>query len=184
MSGMEIPAAAALIGAGATAYGTVAGVSAGETKKQAGLMAASEQSKAYEFEQSGYQRQATQIKSAAAADEAKRRDDLVSSLDTIQVMRAGRGLDLDSPTGRAISAGVTDTAERNIATSKSNYAQQAANSELAAALAGRKARYALIAGQYGAAADDASIDATIASGVGKIAGLGLSLSRPYVPRTG
>jgi hypothetical protein len=143
-------------------------------------MAAREQAEAQEFEARGYDRQGTRIRSAGAVEEASRRLDLESSLETIQVLRAGRGLDLDSPTGRAIMSGVTSTAERNIMTAKTNYALQAVNSELQGELSRRKARYSLLAGEAGAAATDATIrgidstiDATWAAGIGKAAGAGL-----------
>jgi hypothetical protein len=47
------------------------------------------------------------LQTQAAQDEANRRNDLESSLETIQVMRAGRGVGLDSPTGQAILSSTT-----------------------------------------------------------------------------
>jgi hypothetical protein len=120
MSGMEIPVALAAAGAGTTAYGTISSANAQEKGKQASLMAAQEQSNAQNFEAGQYDIQGKRIRSAAAADEAARRTDLESSLETIDAMRAGRGLSLDSPTGRAISNNVTAVGERNIATRRPN----------------------------------------------------------------
>lgn len=195
MSGMEIPAAVAIgssvIGAGTSIYGSMKSAEAQEAGKVASaasshaqLMAAQEQAAAFEFEGRQYDRQGKQIRAAASSDEASRRDSLASSLETIDVLRAGRGLDPDSPTGRAIMSGITSTAEKNIETSKSNFALQSVNAELAGELSRRKARYSLLAGEAGAAAGaagqraaDANIDATIAGGFGRVAGIGMDLTK-------
>jgi hypothetical protein len=219
MSGAEIPIAALALGgvsAGTSLYGTSKAAAAQETGKQASLMAAQEQSKAYEFEagqldrqagqydlQAGqydkqggqYDLQAKRIRSAAAVDEAARRTDLESSLETIDAMRSGRGLSLDSPTGRAISRNVTATGERNIMTSKTNFLLdaeksgfqgeqsrfqgeqtrfQGEQSRAQAELSRLKARYSLLAGEAGASAADDQIAATWAGGVGKVASIGMS----------
>lgn len=179
MSGAEPLLIASVIGsAGTTAYGTMKSAEALGASKEAQLMAAQEQSEASLFEKRQQEIQAKRYRSAAAADEAVRRDSLQSSLDTIDVFRAGRGLSLDSPTGRAIQAGVSDRAERDIITSRTNLLAEAANRDLAAELAGRKSRYSLMAGDAAARATDAQIGATYAAGIGKIAGIGLDLAKP------
>jgi hypothetical protein len=172
MSGMEIPLAIAAVGA--TGAGTVMSAGAQEKGKQASLMAAQEQSNAQNFEAGQYDIQGKRIRSAAAADEAARRTDLESSLETIDAMRSGRGLSLDSPTGRAISRNVTATGERNILNSRTNMLLQAEQSDAQAELSRRKARYSLLAGEAGASAADDQIAATYAGGVGKLAGIGMS----------
>lgn len=176
MSGMEAPALIALaVGSGAaTAYGTMKSADALDSSRQAGLFAAQEQSAAQEFEARQIELQGKRFRNAAAGDEAARRTDLESSLETIQVMRAGRGLDLGSPTGRAIMESTTATGERNIMTAKGNYLLDAANADLSAELSRRKARASLIAGDYGASAADAQISATYASGIAKVAGIATS----------
>lgn len=125
--------------------------------REAQQMAAREQADAFEFEGRGLDRQATRYRSAAAVDEAARRTDLQNSLETIQVMRAGRGLSLDSPTGKAITSGVTERASRDIMTSKSNFLLDAAQSDVSAELSRRKARYAELAGESAAKGVDAQI---------------------------
>lgn len=185
MSGMEIPAALALAGgvasAGATAYGTMASADALGKSRSATLMAAQEQSAAQEFEAQQLELQGKRIRSAASEDEANRRTDLVSSLQTIDALRAGRNVELDSPTGRAITAGVTSRAEHNIIGARDNYLLQAANSDLSAELSRRKARYSLLAGDASAGAIDDQIAATYAGGIAKIAGIGSSFLKPQYP---
>jgi hypothetical protein len=181
MSGAEIPLAMTAVSAGASLFGTASSAGAQGRQKQATLMAAQEQAAAHEFEGRQLDLQGKRIRSAGAVDEAARRIDLESSLQTIEALRAGRGLDPDSPTGRAITAGATERGEKNILTSKTNYALQAANSELQGELSRRKARFTLMAGEAGAAAIDDQIDATWASGIGKVAGIGMSaLKMPAV----
>lgn len=190
MSGAEPFLLAAAVGS--SAYGTYQQVQAGNAQKEAlqssreaNLLASKEQAEAYQFEQRQYERRGQAIRTAAAQDETNRYDALQSNLETISAIRSGRGVDLDSPTGRAISDSVSSTALRDIRTSKSNYALEAANSDLAAALAARKAAYTTYAGQMGYDAADASIraadagiNAAIAGGVGRIASLGIDYMRP------
>lgn len=175
MSGMEIPLAVAAVGA--TGASTLASAGALGKSKSATLMAAQEKANAEEFEGRQYDLQATRIRSAAAADEASRRTDLMSSLETIDAMRAGRGLSLNSPTGRAIASGVSQRAERNILQSRTNFQLNAAQSELQGELSRRKARYSLLAGETQADAIDDQILATYAGGVGKIAGIGMGFAK-------
>ncbi|MCA1831232.1 MAG: hypothetical protein LC750_00530 [Actinobacteria bacterium] len=191
MSGAEIPVIAAVVGAGASAYGTFSQVQAGNAQKdslqstrESNLLASKEQAEAYEFESRQYERRGKAIRTAAAQDEAKRYDDLESSLETISAIRSGRGVDLDSPTGRAISDSVSAKALTDIRTSKSNYALEATSGDLASALAARKAAFTTYAGQMGydageasIRAADAGINAAIAGGIGRIAGLGLDYAR-------
>lgn len=196
MSGMEIPLILGGVSAGATAFGTMKSVEAQEAakdqlglKREADIMASQESSRAYEFEARQYERQGKAIKVAAAQDETNRFRNLQSSLETIETIRAGRGLDPDSPTGRAIREGVLETASRDITTSKANSRLQIENATMASELAKRKSQFALLQGYYGAQSNDAAmraadagIDATIVGGIGKVADIGMSFykqSRTY-----
>ena len=156
MSGLEPIAIPLLIGS--TAVGTATSVYGQQ-------MAGQEAKRSADFEAQQYDRQAKAYMTQAAQDEAARRRDLESSLETIQVMRAGRGLSLDSPTGRAIVEGVTSRAEDDIHTSKANIFSKLSNAELAAGQSRRRGDASLLAADIGSVA-------TIASGVGKIATAG------------
>lgn len=114
------------------------------------LMAAGEKSAAAEFEQQQYQQQAQAAKTAALQDEAARRRDLTSSLQTIQAIRAGRGVGSGSPTAMAIYGDTISRAEDDIFTSKANYAAKADLAQRASFLSGRKASTSLLAGNLGA----------------------------------
>lgn len=151
MSGMEIPLLVAGVGTATSIFGQ--------------QMAGQEANRAAQFEAQQLERQSRSYLTAAAQDEAARRRDLESSLETIQVMRAGRGVGPDSPTGRAILESTTDTAERAIGTSKANILDKASASELAAGQIRRKGRASLLAADIGSLT-------TAASGIGKIATAG------------
>jgi hypothetical protein len=103
-----------------------------------------------QFEREQLQIAAQQNKIAAAQAEAGRRQDLVSSLETIQAMRAGRNTGTYSPTGRAILANVVDDAESDIITERVNYMQRADLNRRASFLAERKGKASLLAGNLGA----------------------------------
>jgi hypothetical protein len=156
MSGLEPLIIPALIGS--TAVGTATSVYGQQ-------MAGQEAKRSADFEAKQLEQQSRAYQTQAAQDEAKRRGDLESSLETIQVMRAGRGLSLDSPTGQAILTGVTENAESDIATSKANIYGRASNAQLAASESRRKGDYSLLAADIGSVT-------TIASGFGKIATAG------------
>lgn len=119
-------------------------------------LAADEQAAAFEFEGRQNDRTATRYRSAAAVDEAARRRDLDSSLQTIDAMRSGRGLSLDSPTARAIRSGVTEAADRDILASRTNYLIESGNQELAGELARRKARFSTLTGEQAIASGERS----------------------------
>jgi hypothetical protein len=195
MSGAEIlPLAMAGASAGATLFSTAKSAEAQEAskeqlalKREADIAASRESYDAYQFESRQYDRQGKQIRIAAAQDEANRYDKLTSSLDTIAAIRAGRGLDLDSPTGRAIRQGQVSDALADIDTSRANSRIAEAQTKLASELAMRKSRFALLQGYYGAVSNDAAreaadagISATLAGGIGKVAGIGMDLYRQRV----
>jgi hypothetical protein len=129
------------------------------------IMAGQEKSYAAKFEQQQLLGQQDQLKAQAdntriAADqaEARRREGLVSSIESIQSIRAGRNVGSASPTGMAILDSLIGNTERDIGTerfnllSKADQSRMAAdNAGLAATMAGRKARTSLMAGYLDAA---------------------------------
>lgn len=151
MSGLELLPAMAIAG---TAIGTATSVYGQQ-------MAGQEAKRSADFEAAQLEKQSKAYQTQAAQDEANRRIDLESSLETIQVMRAGRGVGLDSPTGQAIVTSTTNRAERDITTSKANILGRASNAELAASETQRKGSASLLAADIGSLT-------TIASGVAKV----------------
>jgi hypothetical protein len=140
MSGMEPLMIAAIVGGTAVqAYGH--------------QMAGQEASHAAEFEQQQLQIQAQTQKTAADQAEARRRDELTSNLETIQAIRAGRGVGAGAPGETALLTSVIDKQERDIGIERFNYLQKADLSQRAALLAGRKAQTSLLAGDLAAASD-------------------------------
>lgn len=139
MSGLEIPALVALVG----------GTALTATSQ---VMQGREQARAADFEnqQLSIQEQAT--RTAAMQDEARRRDELTSNLETIQAIRAGRGVGAGSPGGMAILDSITSDAERDIGISKSNYATKADLTRRAGEMAQGRGRMSLLAGYLGAGA--------------------------------
>lgn len=114
------------------------------------MMAAGEKSAAAEFEQQQYKTQADAARTASLQDETARRRDLDSNLQTIQAIRAGRGVGSGSPTAMAIYDSTISRSEDDIAASKANYAAKADLAQRASFLSGRKASTSLLAGTLGA----------------------------------
>jgi DUF1680 family protein len=137
MSGLEPLAIAALVGGTAASAGSQ-------------LMAAGQQSAAAEFESQQYAQQAQAAKTASLQDETARRRELTSNLETIQAIRAGRGVGSGSPTAMAIFDSTIGKSEDDIAASKANFAAKADLSERASILAKKKASTSLLAGDLGA----------------------------------
>jgi hypothetical protein len=107
--------------------------------------------------------QAENTRIAADQAEARRREGLVSNIESIQSIRAGRGVGSASPTGMAILDSIIGNAERDIGTERYNYLAKADqsrmesdNAGLASTMAGRKARTSLMAGYLDAAGTVAS----------------------------
>lgn len=146
-----IAGVAAVAGSGIQAYGA----------HKAGV----EQARAAEFEKQQLEIQAQVARTAADQDEARRREALVSNMETIQAIRAGRGVGSNSPTGEAILTSAIDQQERDIGIERANYLTKADLSLRAAQLADRKARTSLLAGNLTAASD-------ILSGVSRAASIG------------
>lgn len=116
-------------------------------------MAGQEASRAAEFEQQQLQIQAQTSRTAADQAEARRRDELTSNLETIQAIRAGRGVGAGAPGETALLTSVIDDQERNIGIERFNYLQKADLSRRAALLQGRKAQTSLLAGDLAVASD-------------------------------
>lgn len=138
MSGLEPIALMALVGGTAASAGSQ-------------MVAAGEKSAAAEFESQQYQQQAQAAKTAAMQDETARRRDLTSNLETIQAIRAGRGVGSGSPTAMAIYDNITSKSEDDIAASKANYAAKSDLASRASILSERKSSTSLLAGALGAA---------------------------------
>lgn len=155
MSGLEPIMIAAAIG------GTALSAAGSEVAGQ-------EKARAAQFEAEQYKVQEEQARTAALQDEAKRRNELTSSIEAIQAIRAGRGVGPDSPTGRGIMDSFIGQAEDDILASRANYATRADLSSRAAVLSSRKARTSLLAG-------DLSAGQSILSGVSRVG----SIARGY-----
>ena len=137
MSGLEPIAIAALVAGTAASAGSQ-------------LMAGGERAAAAEFEQQQYAQQAEAAKTASMQEEAARRRDLTSNLQTIQAIRAGRGVGAGSPTAMAIYDFTISKSEDDIAASKANYAAKADLASRASILSARKSSTSLLAGTLGA----------------------------------
>ncbi len=134
MAALAIPAL--VVGTAASAAGSLA--------------SAGQKSAAAEFEQQQYAEQAQAAKTASLQDEAARRRDLSSNLETIQAIRAGRGVGSGSPTAMAIYDSTITRSEDDIAASKANFAAKADLASRASYLSGKKASSSLLAGNLGA----------------------------------
>jgi hypothetical protein len=137
MSGLEPLAIAALVGGTAASAGSQ-------------LVAGGQKAASAEFEQQQYAQQAQAAKTAALQDEAARRRDLTSNLETIQALRAGRGVGSGSPTAMGIYDSSIGRAEDDVASSKANYAAKADLASRASYLSGKKASSSLLAANLGA----------------------------------
>jgi hypothetical protein len=158
MSGMEFLMLAGPMAA--TAGGTIM-----QAKAQG--LAAQEQSQAALWEQRQHEIAEQQNRTAALQAEARRTEELNSSLETIQALRAGRNTGAYSATGRAILTSATEDTERDIAIERANFLSRADQNRIAAELSGRKSKTSLLAGQYAQAATyfaGASKMATMARG--------------------
>ena len=121
-----------LAGAGLSAYGSI---KAGQEASRASM----------------WQKQQLEVESknaAIAADqtEARRREDLTSSLEAIAVLRAGRGVGAASPTGRAIYDSTVEDSERDIAIERFNTRQKIETNRQASYMLQRKAKASMLAG--------------------------------------
>lgn len=116
-------------------------------------------------QQRDYEIRAQQERTAAAQDEARRRDELTGKLETIAAIRSGRGVGLSSPGGMAITDTVVRDDERDVATSRLNHLLRADSASRSALVSGmgsdvarERGRTSLLAGFLGAGS-------TIGSGI-------------------
>jgi hypothetical protein len=115
------------------------------------LAAGGQKAAAAEFESQQYAQQAQAAKTASMQDETARRRELTSNLETIQAIRAGRGVGSGSPTAMAIYDSTISRSEDDIAASKANYAAKADLASRASILSQKKASSSLLAANLGAA---------------------------------
>lgn len=147
--GVQVAIASAVAGGGLAAVGHA--------------MAGRERSMAQSFESQEKARQSQQFQIAGAQAEARRREHLTSSLETIQAIRAGRGVGMGSPTGMAALEEITSDESRDIRSERLNYLTRAEESNMASRMLKRQSRMSLIAGYVGAGADIASTGYKIGS---------------------
>jgi hypothetical protein len=154
--------------------GTVAGGAmqfAGSQQAAAGhRLAAQERSASAQFEQQQLEVQAQTARTAADQAEARRREELTSNLETIQAIRAGRGVGA-SPTGEAVMTSAIEDQEREINIERLNFLTKADLSQRASVLAGRKAKTSLLAGELQARSDTLSGYAGLANTATKAASI-------------
>lgn len=117
------------------------------------VMAGREQSMAASFESQQKDRQEQEFKIAAAQTEARRREHLTSSLETIQSIRAGRGVGEGSPTAMASFNEIISDESRDIRTERLNYLSKAEQARLASQMSKRQAKMSLLSGYMSAGAD-------------------------------
>jgi hypothetical protein len=152
MSGMEIPM---IIGIGSSVIG-------GVTSAAGSRMAGQEASRAAAFEQQQLQIQGEVAKINANQAEARRREELTANMETIAVLRAGRGIAGGSPTEAGIFESAIADGNRDIAIERFNYLSKADTARRASEMAGRKAKTSLLAGNLAAAGDIAQIGSRVA----------------------
>lgn len=115
------------------------------------IAGAAQQADAAAAERAQFEAQQKQAEIAALQDEAQRRQELTRVLASQDAIRAGRGLDLYSPTGLAIRTDTINQAETDIATSRLNYLTKARYYGLGAEAASTREDNALIGGFSSAA---------------------------------
>jgi hypothetical protein len=145
----EIAIAAAVIGGATSAAGSIM-----RGRAEAGSA---------QFQQQQLQVQEERYRTAASEKEAQRRRDLTSSLETIQAVRAGRGVGEGSPTGMAILQNAIDSGERDISIERANFLTSADTARRASIMAGQKASNSLLSGYFGAGESLASAGFRVAN---------------------
>ena len=161
MDPVSIGIGAAVVGGGLEAGGTIM---ESRERSKAQMFEAQQ----YETQSADYRRQEQELRIAAAQTEARRREELTSSLETVAAIRAGRGVGASSPTALAILSNTVQDENRDIRTERLNYLTRAetakiasANSKTASAMAKRGAKMSLIGGFVKAGAQ-------VAGTVGKV----------------
>lgn len=138
MSGMEAIAIGAAVGG--SALNAFSSVQRGQ-----------EEARAAQFEQEQFKVREQQTRTAAAQEEAQRRRELTASMETIQSIRAGRGVGQSSPTGLAILEDARVDSERDIGTIRTNAATAADMARRSGEIAGQRARTSLLSGNVSGA---------------------------------
>lgn len=123
-----------------------ASLAAGATSVFTGLAGAAQQRKATAAAERQYAIEAATAREAAAQEEASRRDELRRVLATQQAIRAGRGLDIGDPTGRAFALEAEEDAELDISNIRSNATRQQAALSAQAADSAARSRAAIYSG--------------------------------------
>ena len=136
-------------------------------------VAGQEQARAAAMEAEGYRAQEQALRTAAAQDEARRRDQLTSSLDTILAIRAGRSVGGGSPTETAILNDITEDSLDDIRTSRTNILQRAEQANMQSELSERKRRMAPVMANINSAT-------SLFSGATRVASLTNPRRRGYV----
>lgn len=151
----------AVVGGGLNAAGTF--LSAREQSRASAFEASQLDSQAAELD-----RQSQEYRIAGDQAEAKRRNELTSSLETIMAIRAGRGVGEASPTAMAIYDSTISDANSAVQTERYNYLSKAEtarisanNARLSAGLARKRAKTSMLAGIIGAGADLATTGSSI-----------------------
>jgi hypothetical protein len=93
-----------------------------------------------------YDQNAKATLTAADQSEALRREDLLSTLSSIDAVRSSRGLEVASPTGTAIRQNRTGRAEQAIGAENLNYRTQAQSYKTQAGISRSQGTSALIGG--------------------------------------
>lgn len=132
--------------------GLVAGLAGTVMSARAQAMAGKEQARAALFEEQQYRIQEETAKTAAAQSEARRREELNANLETIQTLRAGRGVGMSSPTGLAILNSTEDAEMRDMRTEKLSHLMRSDQARMAADMSARRAKHSLLAGKMSAGA--------------------------------
>ena len=109
-------------------------------------------------------------RTAADQREAQRLSELTDSLETIQAIRAGRGVGLSSPTGTAILQSASQDERRDIGIEKTTLLNEADASRRAAWNAGQEAGMARRKAKYSIYAGNTASNLTILSGLGRTFG--------------
>lgn len=135
MSGMEIfGLGASLVGSGISAYGSY---QQGKAQKRAA-----------EAEAAQAEINAQNAKIAGIQDETKRREALVSNIEQVEAIQAGRGAGGPSP--RAIVRNQIDLGERDISTAQLTAAQKVDTLKRQATIARERGETSMMAGELGA----------------------------------
>jgi hypothetical protein len=116
------------------------------------IMAGRERSRAQGFEATQKDREAEELRIASAQTEARRREHLTSSLETIMSIRAGRGVGEASPTAMASYEEIISDESRDMRTERYNYLSRAEQARLAAKMSRRQAKFSLISSYVDAGA--------------------------------